>query len=64
MTRQNQLRKIPLAHGAVTHVAQLDVIRSAGPALLLALVVSSLAAIAVGALTFTLVARLTGSAPE
>lgn len=66
----------PVADGILAHlsllfvpagvglVAQLDVIRSAGPALLLALVVSSLAAIAVGALTFTLVARLTGSAPE
>lgn len=45
-------------------VANLDVLRAAGPALLVALVVSTVAAIAVGALVFDAVARMTGSARE
>ncbi|MEI4471438.1 CidA/LrgA family protein [Frigidibacter sp. MR17.24] len=44
-------------------VSQIDVIRQQGVALILALVVSTLLAIAVGAVVFELVARATGNPP-
>lgn len=61
----------PVAQGLLAHlsllfvpagvgvVAHLDILRAAGPALLAALVVSTVLAIAVGALTFAAVAQLT-----
>jgi holin-like protein len=52
---------VPAGVGVVAH---LGVLSQAGPALALALVVSTIAAIAVGALVFVGVARLTGSRPE
>lgn len=52
---------VPAGVGVVAH---LGVLTQAGPALLAALVVSTVAAIAVGALVFVGVARLTGSRPE
>jgi len=52
---------VPAGVGVVAHIG---VLRDAGPALALALVVSTIAAIAVGALTFAAVARLTGNTPD
>jgi putative effector of murein hydrolase LrgA (UPF0299 family) len=48
---------VPAGVGVIAH---LGVLREAGPALALALVVSTVAAIAAGALAFVAVARLTG----
>lgn len=52
---------VPAGVGVVAH---LGVLSQAGPALAVALVVSTVAAIAVGALVFVGVAHLTGSRPE
>ena len=52
---------VPAGTGVVGH---LDKIVSFGPALMVVLLVSTLAAIAAGALTFVAVARLTGSGAE
>lgn len=52
---------VPAGVGVVAH---LPTLAKYGPALALALVVSTLAAIIVGAVTFTLVARLTRSHPD
>jgi putative effector of murein hydrolase LrgA (UPF0299 family) len=48
---------VPAGVGVIAH---LGVLRDAGPALAVALVASTVAAIAVGALVFAAVARLTG----
>ncbi|MFN6977506.1 MAG: CidA/LrgA family protein [Gemmobacter sp.] len=48
---------VPAGVGVIAHAG---VLRDAGPALALALVVSTIAAIAAGALAFAAVARLTG----
>jgi putative effector of murein hydrolase LrgA (UPF0299 family) len=48
---------VPAGVGVIAHFG---VLRDAGPALAVALVVSTVAAIAAGALTFAAVARLTG----
>ena len=52
---------VPAGTGVVGH---LDKILAHGPALVMVLVVSTLAAIAAGALAFAAVARLTGTEPE
>ena len=66
----------PLAEGILSHlsllfvpagvgvIGHLTALGAMGPALALAIVVSTAAAIAVGALTFAAVARLTGSEAE
>ena len=51
---------VPAGVGVIGHLAALGTL---GPGLALAIVASTAAAIAVGALTFALVARLTGSEP-
>lgn len=52
---------VPAGTGVIGH---LDKITAYGPALIVVLVVSTLAAIAAGALAFALVARLTGTEVE
>jgi putative effector of murein hydrolase LrgA (UPF0299 family) len=66
----------PVAQGLLSHlsllfvpagvgvVAHLPTLAAHGPALAVALVVSTLLAIVVGAVTFTLVARMVGSHPD
>ncbi len=61
LLRHLSLLFVPAGVGVVAH---LGVLAQAGPALAVALVVSTVAAIAVGALVFVGVARLTGSRPE
>jgi putative effector of murein hydrolase LrgA (UPF0299 family) len=51
---------VPAGVGVIGHLSALGAM---GPGLALAIVVSTIAAIAVGALTFAAVARLTGSDP-
>jgi len=73
-----QLRALirPVAQGILSHlsllfvpagvgvVAHLPTLAAHGPALAVALVASTLLAIVVGAVTFTLVAKLVGSTPD
>jgi holin-like protein len=58
LLRHLSLLFVPAGVGVIGHLGALG---SEGPAILLALVVSTIAAIAVGSLTFIAIARLTGA---